>query len=84
MNYGKVSSTGLHLLLTYRCDMECDRCFVWSSHRQSGSMTLRDIEGILKHRQGLRTVDWIYFEGGEPFLYQPPSRARRESKGNGL
>ena len=22
--------TGLHLLLTYRCNYDCDHCFVWS------------------------------------------------------
>ncbi len=39
--------TGLHLLLTYECNYECDHCFVWSSPRQSGTMTLDKIERIL-------------------------------------
>jgi hypothetical protein len=67
----KLALTGLHLLLTYRCDMECDHCFVWSSPRQSGTMTLQDVETILKQGRDLETVEWIYFEGGEPFLYYP-------------
>jgi MoaA/NifB/PqqE/SkfB family radical SAM enzyme len=61
--------TGLHLLLTYQCTFECDHCFVWSSPRQSGTMTLQDIRRILAQGAELGTVESIYFEGGEPFLY---------------
>ena len=62
---------GLHLILTYRCDSECDHCFVWGSPRQSGTMSLADIHEVLSQAKELRTLDWIYFEGGEPFLYYP-------------
>ncbi len=62
--------TGLHLLLTYKCLFECDHCFAWGSPRQSGTMSLRQIEDILEQVADLGTVEWIYFEGGEPFLYQ--------------
>jgi MoaA/NifB/PqqE/SkfB family radical SAM enzyme len=34
-------------------------------------MTLEDIQRILEQAQDLGTVEWIYFEGGEPFLYYP-------------
>lgn len=61
--------TGVHLLLTYQCLRECDHCFVWSSPRQSGTMSLRDVEEILHQAADLGTVSSIYFEGGEPFLY---------------
>jgi hypothetical protein len=61
--------TGLHLLMTYQCTFECDHCFVWGSPRQSGVMTLQDIRNILAQGQKLGTVQSIYFEGGEPFLY---------------
>ncbi|MHC4350035.1 MAG: radical SAM protein [Planctomycetota bacterium] len=61
--------TGLHLLLTYECNYECDHCFVWSSPRQTGTMTLDQIERILEQAEALGDVEWIYFEGGEPFLY---------------
>lgn len=63
--------TGLHLLLTYQCNFECDHCFVWGSPWQSGTMTLKVIRDILRQAEELGTVDWIYFEGGEPFLYYP-------------
>ncbi|MDH3944925.1 MAG: hypothetical protein OEV06_12595 [Anaerolineae bacterium] len=61
--------TGLHLLLTYQCTMECDHCFVWGSPWQTGTMTIADIENILAQAKELGTIEWIYFEGGEPFLF---------------
>jgi hypothetical protein len=61
--------TGLHLLLTYQCNFECDHCFVWGSPRQTGTFTLAQIEEVLRQAREAGTVEWIYFEGGEPFLY---------------
>ena len=61
--------TGLHLLLTYQCNFECDHCFVWGSPWQSGTMTMGTVQEILDQAKDLGTVEWIYFEGGEPFLY---------------
>ena len=63
--------SGLHLLLTYQCTYECDHCFVWSSPFQDGTMTIETIEHILAEAEALGTVKWIYFEGGEAFLYYP-------------
>jgi MoaA/NifB/PqqE/SkfB family radical SAM enzyme len=59
---------GLHILLTYRCLYECDHCFVWGSPRQSGTLTLSQIEDILSQAKDAGITS-IYFEGGEPFLY---------------
>lgn len=61
--------SGLHLLLTYKCTLQCDHCFVWGSPWQTGSMTLRAIREILRQANELGTIRSIYFEGGEPFLY---------------
>lgn len=63
--------TGLHLLLTYQCNYECDHCFVWGSPWQEGTLTLAQIRHILDQAEEVGTVKWIYFEGGEPFLYYP-------------
>ena len=60
---------GLHLLLTYQCNFECDHCFVWGGPGQHGTMTLSTISEILQQAKDVGTVEWIYFEGGEPFLY---------------
>jgi MoaA/NifB/PqqE/SkfB family radical SAM enzyme len=66
-----VRLTGVHLLLTYRCTFECDHCFVWGSPRQEGTMTLETIRHVLDEAHTLGTVEWIYFEGGEPLLFYP-------------
>lgn len=72
--------TGLHLLLTYQCNYECDHCFVWGSPSQEGVMTLAQIGDIYRQAQELGTVNSIYLEGGEPFLYYPiMARAAREA-----
>ncbi len=63
--------TGLHLLLTYRCDTECDHCFVWGSPFQDGTMTIQNLKEIFRQGKSLKTVKSIYFEGGEPLLYYP-------------
>jgi MoaA/NifB/PqqE/SkfB family radical SAM enzyme len=59
----------VHLLLTYQCTWECDHCFVWSSPRQSGTLKLADLHTILDQARALPSLEWIFLEGGEPFLY---------------
>jgi hypothetical protein len=61
--------SGLHLLMTYECNYECDHCFVWGGPAQSGTMTEETVEHILRQAGELDTIEWIYFEGGEPFLH---------------
>jgi MoaA/NifB/PqqE/SkfB family radical SAM enzyme len=59
---------GLHILMAYQCNYECDHCFVWGSPWQTGTLTLAQIDNILQQaKEG--GVTSIYFEGGEPFLY---------------
>jgi hypothetical protein len=63
--------TGIHLLLSYRCTDECDHCFLWGSPQARGTMTLEQIRDVLHQARELGTVETVYFEGGEPFLYYP-------------
>ncbi len=63
--------TGIHLLQTYKCNFECDHCFVYSRPDAKGVMTIADIHQILNQAEHVESVKWIYFEGGEPFLYYP-------------
>ncbi len=63
--------TGIHFLLTYACNMECDHCFLFCGPHAEGTFTLAQIEAALEQVQELGTVDVVYFEGGEPFLYYP-------------
>jgi len=66
-----MSITGLHILLTYQCNYECDHCFVWGSPRQTGALTLAQLEQVYQQALELGTITEIYFEGGEPFLFYP-------------
>jgi MoaA/NifB/PqqE/SkfB family radical SAM enzyme len=66
-----IKLSGLHLLLTYQCIFECDHCFVWGSPKQSGTFTLEKIRNVLNQAKDVGTIQTIYFEGGEPFLYYP-------------
>jgi len=63
--------TGVHFLLSYQCTYECDHCFVWSSPRAGGTITLEMLTKVLDQAVELGSVTEIYFEGGEPFLFYP-------------
>lgn len=63
--------TGIHILLTYKCNLECAHCFLHSSPKAKGTMTLRQIRSVLAESRKITSVEWIYFEGGEPFLFYP-------------
>jgi MoaA/NifB/PqqE/SkfB family radical SAM enzyme len=71
MTAGGASLTGVHLLLTYACTLECDHCFVYSGPYADGTMTLAEIRSVLEQARSLGSVAWIFFEGGEPFLFHP-------------
>jgi len=62
---------GLHVLLTYTCNYECDHCFVWGSPGQSGTFSLSHLEDVLRQAEDVESIREIYFEGGEAFLYYP-------------
>jgi hypothetical protein len=62
---------GLHFLLTYNCPFECDHCFLYCGPAAEGTFTLAQIRAALDEAAGLGTVEFIFFEGGEPFLYYP-------------
>jgi len=63
--------TGIHFLLTYACTYECDHCFLYSGPFKEGTFTVQQLKSSLLEIQKIGTVDTIYFEGGEPFLYYP-------------
>jgi hypothetical protein len=63
--------TGLHFLLTYDCNFECDHCFLYCAPRAGGTFTLSQIRQVLLDARRIDSIDQIYFEGGEPFLYHP-------------
>src|SRR3990170_496523 len=61
--------SGLDLLLTFQCNLECDHCFVWGSPWQTGTMTRAAVREVLRQAAELGSIERIYFEGGEPFLF---------------
>jgi hypothetical protein len=63
--------TGIHFLLTYQCTFECDHCFVFGSPFAQGTFTIGHLRNSLDEAQKIGTIKWIYFEGGEPFLFYP-------------
>ena len=63
--------TGIHFLLSYKCDSECDHCFVYSSPQAKGTFTLDQMKQVFDELVKIETIEWVYFEGGEPFLFYP-------------
>jgi hypothetical protein len=62
---------GIHFLLTYTCNFECDHCFLYCSPWSQGTFTIRQVTRVLDDAEKIGTVEWIFFEGGEPFLFYP-------------
>jgi len=63
--------TGIHILLTLKCTNECDHCFLhWGPSREA-TFTIGQLRALIRQIEALRTVDIVYFEGGEPFLFYP-------------
>ncbi|MCB2193437.1 MAG: radical SAM protein [Deltaproteobacteria bacterium] len=61
----------VHFLLTYLCNFECDHCFLFCSPHSSGTFTLTQVKQALDQAQEVGSVEWVYFEGGEPLLFFP-------------
>ncbi|MFX1502817.1 MAG: radical SAM protein [Promethearchaeota archaeon] len=62
---------GIHFLLTYTCNYSCDHCFLYCGPNSKGTFTYTQIKQVLDEAIKIGTVEWVYFEGGEPFLYYP-------------
>ncbi|UCH88162.1 MAG: radical SAM protein [Thermoplasmata archaeon] len=63
--------TGIHFLLTYKCNMECDHCFVYSAPSSRGTFTLDQLRKVFSEIEKIGTIEQVYFEGGEPFMFYP-------------
>jgi hypothetical protein len=63
--------TGIHFLLTYACNFECDHCFLHCSPWSKGTFTIDQVEQVLDDAVNIDTMKWIFFEGGEPWLHFP-------------
>lgn len=63
--------TGVHIILTYKCNFECDHCFLYCSPNTRGTFTVKQISEVLTQVKRINSVKEIFFEGGEPFLFYP-------------
>jgi hypothetical protein len=63
--------TSIHFLLTYTCTYECDHCFLYCSPGSEGTFTLKQIRKVLDDATNIPSMNSVYFEGGEPFLFYP-------------
>ena len=63
--------SGIHFLLTYTCNLECDHCFLYCGPNAKGTFTLKQIRKVLEEAVKIGTIERIYFEGGEPLLFYP-------------
>lgn len=62
---------GIHIILTYKCNLECDHCFLYCSPTSEGTFTIKQISEVLVEAKKIGSVEDIFFEGGEPFLFYP-------------
>ena len=62
---------GIHFLLTYTCNYECDHCFLYCSPRSYGTFSISQIKEVLKEIEKIESIHSVSFEGGEPFLMYP-------------
>jgi len=61
----------VHFLLTYKCTYECDHCFLYSGPSAEGTFSIENARLALRQMKSMDSVNSVYFEGGEPFLYYP-------------
>ncbi len=63
--------TGIHILLTLKCTNECDHCFLQCGPSREATFTIEQLWILIDQIKQMGTVNIVYFEGGEPFLFYP-------------
>ncbi|MFC1874548.1 radical SAM protein [Chloroflexota bacterium] len=61
----------IHFILTYMCNSECDHCFVFGSPKAKGTFAPTQLRSVFSEIDKIKTIESVYFEGGEPFLFFP-------------
>ena len=62
---------GIHILLTYTCTYECDHCFLHCGPERNGTFTLEQLRALFAEIKKIESVETVYFEGGEAFMFHP-------------
>ena len=63
--------TGIHILLTLKCTNECEHCFLHCGPSREATFTFEQLRILIRQIKQVETVNIVYFEGGEPFLFYP-------------
>lgn len=63
--------TSIHFILTYKCNFECDHCFLYCHPFSKGTFSIQQIKNALDEFKRMGTVTSVGFEGGEAFLFYP-------------
>jgi len=63
--------TSIHILLTYTCTLRCNHCFVYGGPQASGKISSAKVTHLLNQALTIKSIEWVIFEGGEPFLVYP-------------
>lgn len=61
----------IHFLLTYTCLYECDHCFLYCGPESEGTFTIDQLRQTFEEIAKIESINKVYFEGGEAFLYYP-------------
>lgn len=61
----------IHFLLTYTCLYECDHCFLYCGPESEGTFTIDQLRQVFSQIEKIESINKVYFEGGEAFLYYP-------------
>ena len=60
---------GIHFLLTYRCNFECDHCFLYCSSRSGGTFSIDQVNEVLDDALKMKTVEWIFLKEANRFCF---------------
>lgn len=61
--------SGIHLLLTYKCNASCDHCFLSCGPSREGLISLDEVRKYVEDATAAPYINHFFIEGGEPFLY---------------
>jgi hypothetical protein len=58
-------------LLTLKCVKECEHCFLHCAPSREATFTVGQLRTLIRQAEEVGTINIVYFEGGEPFLFYP-------------
>ena len=65
------SLDSIHIVLTYRCTNHCPHCFCFGAPENRQVFSFAQLERYIAQIAEIPGIQWVFFEGGEPFMYFP-------------